>query len=70
MEDEQEQNSQEIKQLEKRLTYMKADYAQVVYNAYRNRRFLDKVTFILAADDFTQMFRRMRYFAIFSKKRA
>ena len=67
MEDEQEQNSQEIKQLEKRLTYMKADYAQVVYNAYRNRRFLDKVTFILAADDFTQMFRRMRYFAIFSR---
>lgn len=67
MEDEQEQNTQEIKQLEKRLAYMKADYAQVVYNAYRNRRFLDKVTFILAADDFTQMFRRMRYFAIFSR---
>lgn len=67
MEDEQEQNTQEIKQLEKRLAYMKADYAQVVYNAYRNRRFLDKVTFILAADDFSQMFRRMRYFAIFSR---
>ena len=67
MEDEQEQNTQEIKQLEKRLAYMKADYAQVVYNAYRNRRLLDKVTFILAADDFSQMFRRMRYFAIFSR---
>ena len=67
MEDEQEQNEQEIKQLEKRLAYMKADYAQVVYNAYRNRRLLDKVTFILAADDFSQMFRRMRYFAIFSR---
>ncbi len=67
MEDEQEQNTQEIKQLEKRLVYMKADYAQVVYNAYRNRRLLDKVTFILAADDFSQMFRRMRYFAIFSR---
>lgn len=67
MEDEQEQNQQEINQLEKRLTYMKADYAQVVYNAYRNRRFLDKVTFILAADDFTQMFRRIRYYTIFSR---
>ncbi len=67
MEDEQEQNTQEIKQLEKRLAYMKADYAQVVYNAYRNRRLLDKVTFILAAEDFSQMFRRMRYFAIFSR---
>lgn len=67
MEDEQEQNQQEINQLEKRLAYMKADYAQVVYNAYRNRRFLDKVTFILAADDFTQMFRRIRYYTIFSR---
>lgn len=67
MEDEQEQNQQEINQLEKRLVYMKSDYAQVVYNAYRNRRLLDKVTFILAADDFSQMFRRMRYYAIFSR---
>lgn len=67
MEDEQEQNEQEIKQLEKRLAYMKADYAQVVYNAYRNRRLMDKVTFILAADDFSQMFRRLRYYTIFSR---
>ena len=67
MEDEQEQNQQEINSLEKRLAYMKADYAQLVYNAYRNRRFLDKVTFILAADDFSQMFRRIRYYAIFSR---
>lgn len=67
MEDEQEQNLQEIKSLEKRLAYMKADYAQLVYNAYRNRRFLEKVTFILAADDFSQMFRRMRYYALFSR---
>jgi septal ring factor EnvC (AmiA/AmiB activator) len=67
MEDEQEQNQQEISQLEKRLAYMKADYAQVVYNAYRNRRLLDKVTFILAADDFSQMFRRVRYYTIFSR---
>ena len=67
MEDEQEQNQQEISQLEKKLAYMKADYAQVVYNAYRNRRLMDKVTFILAADDFSQMFRRVRYYTIFSR---
>ena len=67
MEDEQEQNQQEIKQLEKKLSYMKADYAQVVYNAYRNRRLMDKVTFILASDDFSQMFRRLRYYTIFSR---
>jgi septal ring factor EnvC (AmiA/AmiB activator) len=67
MEDEQEQNQQEIKQLGKKLSYMKADYAQVVYNAYRNRRLMDKVTFILASDNFSQMFRRLRYYAIFSR---
>lgn len=67
MEDEQEQNEQEIYQLEKRLAYMKADYAQVVYNAYRNRRLMDKVTFILAADNFSQMFRRIRYYTLFSR---
>ncbi len=67
MDDEQEQNQQEISQLEKKLSYMKADYAQVVYNAYRNRRLMDKVTFILAADDFSQMFRRLRYYTIFSR---
>ena len=67
MEDEQEQNQQEISQLEKKLSYMKADYAQVVYNAYRNRRLMDKVTFILASDDFSQMFRRLRYYTIFSR---
>jgi septal ring factor EnvC (AmiA/AmiB activator) len=67
MEDEQEQNQQEISQLEKKLSYMKADYAQVVYNAYRNRRLMDKVTFVLAADDFSQMFRRLRYYTIFSR---
>ncbi len=38
MEDEQEQNQQEINQLEKRLAYMKADYAQVVYNASKSRK--------------------------------
>ncbi len=67
MDDEQEQNEKELKQLQKRLSYMKADYAQIVYNAYRNRRLLDKITFILSADDFSQMFRRMRYYNIFSK---
>ena len=67
MEEEQEQNQQEILNLQKKLDYMKADYAQVVYMAYRNRKLMDKVTFILAADDFSQMFRRIRFYTIFSE---
>ena len=66
MEEEQELNQQEILKLQKKLEYMKSDYAQVVYMAYRNRNLMDKITFILAADDFSQMFRRVRFYTIFS----
>lgn len=67
METQQESNEQEINNLQKKLEYMKSDYAQVVYMAYRNRKLMDKITFILAADDFSQMFRRIRFYAVFSK---
>lgn len=67
MEEQQELNQQMIAQLQKKLEYMKSDYAQVVYMAYRNRRLMDKFTFILASDDFSQMFRRFRFFTLFSK---
>jgi septal ring factor EnvC (AmiA/AmiB activator) len=66
MEEEQELNQQEILKLQKKLEYMKSDYAQVVYMAYRNRNLMDKITFILAADDFSQMFRRLRFYTVFS----
>ncbi len=67
MEQQQELNQQLIQNLQKKLDYMKADYAQVVYMAYRNRKLMDKVTFILASDDFTQMFRRIRFYTVFSE---
>ena len=67
MEEQQALNQDLIQNLQKKLEYMKADYAQVVYMAYRNRRLMDKVTFILAADDFSQMFRRMRFYTVFSQ---
>ena len=51
MEEQQELNQQMIAQLQKKLEYMKSDYAQVVYMAYRNRRLMDKVTFILASEN-------------------
>lgn len=66
LEEEQELNAKMILDLKKKLEYMKHDYAQVVYMAYRNRRLMDKVTFILAADDFSQMFRRLRFYTVFS----
>ncbi len=66
MEEQQALNQELIQSLQKKLEYMKADYAQVVYMAYRNRRLMDKVTFILASEDFAQMFRRIRFYTVFS----
>ncbi|MBR4135853.1 MAG: peptidoglycan DD-metalloendopeptidase family protein [Bacteroidales bacterium] len=63
----QEDNQQAINVLQKKLEYMKTDYAQMVYMAYRHRRLMDKITFILAAEDFQQMFHRLRYYSLISK---
>jgi len=63
----QEDNQQTINTLQKKLEYMKTDYAQMVYMAYRHRRLMDKITFILAAEDFQQMFHRLRYYTMISK---
>lgn len=67
LEEEQDDNAQAIGDLKKRLEYMKSDYSQVVYMAYRNRRLMDKVVFVLAADDFSQMIRRLRFYTVFSR---
>ncbi|MCR4965304.1 MAG: peptidoglycan DD-metalloendopeptidase family protein [Bacteroidales bacterium] len=63
----QEDNQQTINTLQKKLEYMKTDYAQMVYMAYRHRRLMEKITFILAAEDFQQMFHRLRYYTMISK---
>jgi len=52
--------------LDKKLGYMKADYERIVYLAFKNRRLMDKITFLVSADDFSQMYRRMKFFTVFS----
>jgi len=59
-------NLQLSKSLDRKLEYMKADYERVVYLAFKNRRLIDKVTFLLSADDFTQMYRRLKFYTLFS----
>jgi septal ring factor EnvC (AmiA/AmiB activator) len=53
-------------ELDKKLEYMKSDYAHVVYLAYKNRKMTDKFTFLLSSENFTQMFRRLRYYTLFA----
>lgn len=52
--------------LNKKLEYMKSDYSRVVYLAYKNRKLIDKVTFLLSSDNFSQMFRRIKYYSVFA----
>ena len=53
-------------ELDKKLEYMKSDYAHVVYLAYKNRKMTDKFTFLLSSENFAQMFRRLRYYTLFA----
>jgi len=52
--------------LDKKLEYMKSDYERIVYLAFKNRRMMDKIVFLFSADDFSQVYRRMKFFSIFS----
>ena len=60
-------NVQRSKSLDKKLEYMKADYERVVYLAFKNRRTMDKMIFLFSADDFSQMYRRLKFYSIFSE---
>jgi len=60
-------NTKLSQSLDKKLEYMKADYERVVYLAFKNRRVLNKFTFLLSSDDFSQMYRRSKYYALFSE---
>lgn len=67
LEEELDLNIKLSQSLDKKLEYMKADYSRIVYQSYKNRRMLDKVTFLLASEDFTQMYRRFKYYSIFAE---
>ena len=66
MEEELDLNIKLYKELDKKLEYMKTDYSRIVYLAYKNRNMIDKVAFLLASEDFSQMFRRIKYYTIFA----
>lgn len=66
LEEELDLNVKLYKELDKKLEYMKTDYSRIVYLAYKNRNMIDKVAFLLASEDFAQMFRRIKYYTIFA----
>jgi septal ring factor EnvC (AmiA/AmiB activator) len=66
LEEELEDNIKLSRSLDKKLEYMKADYSRVVYLAYKNRKMINKIAFLISAEDFTQMFRRFKYYSLFA----
>lgn len=66
MEEELDLNIKLSQSLDKKLEYMKSDYSRVVYLAYKNRKMIDKIMFLLSSEDFGQMFRRLKYYTVFA----
>jgi septal ring factor EnvC (AmiA/AmiB activator) len=58
-----------ISSLEKDLEKHKADYAEMIRHAYRNRNSYDRLLFILAAEDMYQAYRRLKYFQRYAEQR-
>ena len=50
-----------IRSLERDLVQLKEGYARMVQFAYRNRSAYDRLSYLFAAENFTQAFRRSRY---------
>ena len=65
--DERRQNENEASRLNRKLTYLREDYARVVYNTFKYRRQNDPLLFILSAEDYSAMFRRIHFYAEYSK---
>lgn len=55
--------------LQNKLDILKADYADMVREAYINRSIYSKIMFVLAAESFDQSWRRLRYIQEFTEYR-
>lgn len=55
------EKSELIVKLENEIKLLKEEYAKLIYFAYKNRSNYDKMMFILAASDFNQAYRRIKY---------
>jgi len=58
-----------ITELKKELDSLKAQYAKMIYYAYKNKNAYDRLMFIFAAKDFNQAFQRLKYLQEYSDYR-
>ncbi len=56
------QNIVVVQRSTEQMNALKAEYAVMVYNAYKNRNSFDRLMFIFASTDFNQAHKRLKYF--------
>ncbi len=56
------QNIVVVQRSSEQMKALKEEYAQMVYNAYKNRNSFDRLMFIFASKDFNQAHQRLKYF--------
>ncbi|MBL4669129.1 MAG: peptidoglycan DD-metalloendopeptidase family protein [Flavobacteriales bacterium] len=62
-------NKQEINGLESDLTYLKSEYAKIIYYAFKHKNSYDKMMFIFASKDVNQAYKRLKYIQQYSEYR-
>jgi len=55
-------NNENIKRSNEQLNSMKNEYAELIYNSYKNRNSYDRIMLIFAAKDMNQAYSRIKYF--------
>ncbi len=62
-------NNEILKDLNNDLEKLKAEYAEMIYYAYKNKSSYNKLIFIFASRDFNQAYKRLKYFQQYSAYR-
>ncbi|MDA9072114.1 peptidase M23, partial [bacterium] len=58
-----------VDSLEVNLTELKAEYAEMIRKAYKNRSDYNKLMFLFSADNFNQAYKRLNYFQQYARYR-
>ena len=58
-----------VTQLENDLKKLKDEYAKMVYYAYKNKGYYNRLMFIFSSKDFNQAYKRLKYMQQYSKYR-
>ncbi len=62
-------NSLSIKRSSQELKDLKDEYAKMIYYAYKNRNYYNRIIFVFASKSFNQAFQRIKYFQQYSSYR-